>query len=133
MRPEVVDESATPERDPAAGRLQRAIRRAFQGEPVGLYREGDLLLPILVRSPEPDRLDLGSLHDLQIWSPVAGRMIPLRQVVRGFETAFEDDVVHRRNRRPHDHGLTGDPVEGAASALFARVRPQIEALELPPG
>jgi len=131
MRPQMIEEVANLNgiRRPD---VSAAIHRAFQGESVGIYREDDLLLPIIVRSPEPDRLDVGSLRNLQIWSPVAARMIPLRQVVRGFETLYEDDVIFRRDRRRTIITYC-DPVEGQATELFARVRPQVEALEMPPG
>lgn len=131
MRPQMIDEVANLNgiRRPD---VSAAIHRAFQGESVGVYREDDLLIPIIVRSPEPERLDVASLRNLQIWSPVAGRMIPLRQVVRGFETEFEDDVILRRDRR-RTIIVYCDPQEGQATDLFARVRPQIEAIDLPPG
>ena len=59
-------------------------------------------------------------------------MIPLRQVVSEFDTAFEDEIVNRRNRK-RTITVFADPEKGLATELFARVRPQVEALELPPG
>jgi len=59
-------------------------------------------------------------------------MIPLRQVVSGFETSFEDEIVNRRDRK-RTMTIYADPEEGLATALFERVRPQVEALPLPPG
>jgi multidrug efflux pump subunit AcrB len=58
-------------------------------------------------------------------------MIPLRQVVSGFETRFEDEIIMRRDRKP-TITVFGDPKVGPASVLFNRLRPQIEAMELPP-
>ena len=75
------------------------IMQAFEGVTVGVYREGDLLLPIILRAPDTERLDISSIQNLQIWSPAAQRMIPLRQVVLGFETLFEDDIVYRTDRQ----------------------------------
>jgi multidrug efflux pump subunit AcrB len=131
VRPQIIDEVANSSgvRRPD---VSAALRRAFQGEPVGIYREDDLLLPIMVRSPEPDRLDVASLENLTIWSPVAGQMIPIRQVVRGFKTVYEDEIVQRRNRR-RTITVFCDPVDGPANELFQRVRPQVEALDLPAG
>jgi multidrug efflux pump subunit AcrB len=59
-------------------------------------------------------------------------MIPLRQVVSGFEIAFEDEIVIRRDRL-RTLTVFADPTEGPASEVFERVRPVIEAIELPPG
>ncbi|MBL4679331.1 MAG: efflux RND transporter permease subunit [Pseudomonadales bacterium] len=112
--------------------ISSVLLEGFQGESVGVYREGDLLLPIILRAEEANRSNIGSLYNLQIWSPVAGGMIPLRQVVSTFETVYEDEIIMRRNRKP-TITVFADPIAGPASELFARVRPQIEALELPEG
>ncbi|MDC0662679.1 efflux RND transporter permease subunit [Marinobacter sp. SS21] len=112
--------------------VAEAMQEGFQGVTAGIYREGDLLLPIIVRADEASRNDIDSLANLQIWSPVAQKMIPLRQVVRSFDTLFEDEIVHRRDRK-RTITVYADPQEGNASELFARLRPQVEALALPPG
>ncbi|MBW2576936.1 MAG: efflux RND transporter permease subunit [Deltaproteobacteria bacterium] len=106
------------------------LLQAFQGFSIGLYREGDLLLPIILRAPEAQRADVASIQNLQIWSPAAQGMIPLRQVVAGFETRFEDEIIMRRDRKP-TITVFADPKTGSASVLFNRLRPQIEAIELP--
>jgi multidrug efflux pump subunit AcrB len=112
--------------------VAQVIQAGFDGTRVGVYREGDELLPIVVRATEAERLDPGSMQDLQVWSRAAGRMIPLRQVVSDFRVDFEDDVVMRLNRR-RTITVHADPDHGSASALLGRVRPGIEAIELPPG
>jgi multidrug efflux pump subunit AcrB len=108
------------------------IMQAFQGLTVGVYREGDELLPIILRAPDSQRLDVASIRNVQIWSPAAQRMIPLRQVVSGFETVFEDDIIYRINRQRAIVVLS-DPREGEGPPLLNDLRPQIEAIELPPG
>jgi multidrug efflux pump subunit AcrB len=108
------------------------VLQAFQGATIGVYREGDLLLPIVMRAEAQQRTDIASIQDLQIWSRAGAKMIPLRQVVSGFESTFEDEIIQRRNRKP-TITVYADPANGLASNLFARVRPQVEALELPPG
>jgi multidrug efflux pump subunit AcrB len=112
--------------------VANTLLQAFQGASVGVYREGNLLLPIIMRAEEQQRTNIDSIQNLQIWSPAAGAMIPLRQVVSGFESSFEDEIIERRNRKP-TITVYADPKTGLASNLFARVRSQVEALELPPG
>ena len=109
-----------------------SLAEAFQGAVAGLYREGDLLIPIILRADDAMRNDFNSAQNLQIWSPVAQQMIPLRQVVARFDTAFEDEIIERKDRK-RTITVFGDPNVGLASALFSRVRPQIEAIELPLG
>ena len=112
--------------------VSHVLRQGFQGLTVGVYREKDLLLPIVLRAEHAERSSTDSIRNLQIWSPAAGAMIPLRQVVLGFETRFEDELIIRRDRT-RTITVFSDPKSGPATALFARVRPQIEALALPEG
>jgi len=112
--------------------VAQAMAEAFQGAVAGYYREDDLQIPIILRADTRLRQDVASAQNLQIWSPIAQRTIPLRQVVSAFETSFEDEIVNRKDRK-RTMIIYADPAEGLATALFNRVRPQVEALELPPG
>jgi len=112
--------------------VSMVLLQAFEGGMAGVFRDGDELLPIVLRAPDSQRLDVTSIQNLQIWSPAAGRMIPLRQVVSGFETVFEDEIIWRQNRK-RAITVLADPRVGEAVPLFGRVRPKIEAIELPPG
>ena len=123
--------------------VARALELGFEGGTVGFYREpGDSgsrvfpqetrLLPIVARPPLAERGDVDAIHSLQIWSPVAGRMIPLSQVTAGAEIAWEDPVVMRRDRFP-TITVHADPRTGLPSQLFNRVRGSIEKIALPPG
>ena len=112
--------------------LSQAIRQAFEGITVGVYREGDLLLPVVLRSPEEQHSDIDQLDNIQIWSPVARERIPLTQVISGIETVFEDEIRTRLDRKPIIT-VYADPIEGPASILFQELRPPIEAIPLPDG
>jgi len=72
------------------------------------------------------------MYSMQIWSPMAGRMIPLNQIITGIDMAWEDPVVMRRDRVP-TITVHADPRTGLPSALFNRVKSPIEAIPLPPG
>jgi multidrug efflux pump subunit AcrB len=85
-----------------------------------------------MRAPETERSDVASTKNRQISSPVARKFIPLRQVVSGFETVFEDEIIYRRDRK-RTLTVFCDPRTGPASILFERLRPEIEALDYPPG
>jgi multidrug efflux pump subunit AcrB len=113
--------------------LSRALHRATEGARVGVYREGDDLIPIVSRAPLNERGDVANLADVQIWSPAAEQAIPLRQVVSGFETQVADAIIMRRDR-VRTIEAKADPYPGQlASELLEAVKPQIDALELPPG
>ncbi len=118
--------------------ITSALEMASSGLRVGVFREGDDLLPIIARSPQTERADIASLHDIQIWSPVAQRTIPARQVVLGFETVSENSIIRRRNRLPC-LTVKCDPRSGAAEPVRSRIERAIQAridsgeMVFPPG
>ncbi len=112
--------------------LAQSLAKAFTGIQVGLYREGDTLLPIIMRPPENERLNVGTIYNLQIWSPNLKKFVPIGQVVSGFKTTWSNDRIARRNRRRTVTAST-DPKTGPASELLKQLRPKIEALKLPTG
>ena len=109
-----------------------SMRGGFEGEPIAVFRDDDLLLPIIIRAEEAERTDVTSMNNLQVWSPAARRAIPLRQVVSDFESRLRDPIIQRLNRKS-TMTVHADPASGVASAVFTRIRPQVEALELPTG
>jgi multidrug efflux pump subunit AcrB len=108
------------------------VQEAFEGYHVGVYREEDKLIPVISRAPEYERDDISQLESLQIWSPAGDRMIPITQVVSDFENSFENPIIMRRDRQK-TITVMADPIEGNASIQFSRIRPRVEAMELPPG
>ena len=131
VRPVIAEEQAN-QNQITRDAVTKALLQGFEGMRVGVFREGDELLPIILRSPDAERLNVASIQNLQIWSPAARRMIPLRQVVSGFETVFEDQLIYRLNRQ-RAITVLADPRVGEAAPLLAAVKDDIEAIELPPG
>jgi multidrug efflux pump subunit AcrB len=123
--------------------VAQALESSFEGRVVGFYREPGhaatgvfpqetRFMPIVARPPLTEREDVAVMNSLQIWSPVAGRMIPLNQVASGAEVVWEDPIIMRRNRFP-TLTVHADPRSGLPSELFRRVRSKLEGMELPPG
>jgi multidrug efflux pump subunit AcrB len=112
--------------------LSSALQYAYEGTPVGMYRDGVRLLPIYGRAPDEERADIDSIRDIQVWSPVLARAVSAAQVVSGFETVWENAVVRGRDRI-QTIIASANPTGELATPVFARLRPQIEAMELPPG
>src|SRR6185369_1103396 len=102
------------------------------GYDVGIYRERDKLLPIRLRSPTNERMDVEGIRDVQVWSPKARSMVPIEQVVGGFNTVAENPIIQRRYRRLMVTAQC-DPKVGLPSELLTRIKPKIEALALPAG
>jgi len=142
IRPELLESQA---RRNGITRVEvaRTLASSFEGRPVGFFREPGSaatglfpqetrLLPIVARPPLFERDDIAALSSMQIWSPVARRMIPLSQVTDGSEIVWEDPTVARRDRFP-TLTVHADPATGLPSQLLDRVKQSIEAIPLPPG
>jgi len=112
--------------------LSQSLETVFSGTQVGVYREGNKRLPIISRPPEAERVGVDNIKNIHLWSPAAQHSIPLRQIVSGFETVWIDPLIHRRNRKRTIIAQC-DPKVGNASVVFERIRPKIEAIELPLG
>lgn len=113
--------------------LANALRTNFSGRNVGVYREGDTLIPIVARAPIGERRDVQSIASVQIPSQVTGGTVPLIETVSGFETVWRDAIL-RRIDRVWTIRAQADPVpDELASVALERVRPAIEGIELPPG
>ena len=79
--------------------LDDVLLMSFSGKPIGLYRDGTTMLPIIARPPALQRLEIDSLSNLQIWSPVYSKYIPIEQVLSGFTTQWEDPNINRLDRK----------------------------------
>jgi len=102
---------------------------------MGLYRDGTNLLPIIARLLEKERVDISTLESMKIWSAVQKSYVPLQQVLLGTNLRWEDPIVVRKNRK-RMLTVSADPNplgNETAATLQARIQPQIEALDYPPG
>ena len=108
-----------------------AIRETFEGLPVGTFRDGEQLIPIYARSPRPPE-SAAFADGIQIWSSIAGKMVPLSQFFDTVRIDWMDPVIVQRDRVPAVT-IKCDPMHGLSSTLLAELRPKIEALRRPPG
>ncbi|WP_153916716.1 efflux RND transporter permease subunit [Shewanella sp. TC10] len=115
--------------------LDNALLTNFSGKPVGVYRENSHLLPIVARAPASERLDAESIWKLQVWSSESNTFVPATQVVSSFDTEWENPIIMRRDRK-RVLSVLADPINGTdetADSVFRKLRPAIEAIELPAG
>ncbi|MBI9078956.1 MAG: efflux RND transporter permease subunit [Pseudodesulfovibrio sp.] len=112
--------------------LAKAMELFFSGTTMGVYREGDNLLPVIVRPPEEERLEVQEIGNVQVLSPVTGGMIPVEEVVSGFITEMDYGMLKTRNRLL-TVTASCDPQSGLPSVLLKELRPEIEGIKLPSG
>ena len=113
--------------------INQAILTATTGSAVGVYRDGDKLLPILSSVPKNERYQVDRLMSSPIWAPAASKMVPLGTVVTDIATVFEDSIILRRDRSRVITAQADVKLGQNATETFNRIRPLIEAIKLPVG
>ncbi len=102
-----------------------AIEANYSGKTTGVYREGINLIPIIARAPEAERDTIDDLLEIQLFSPMAKRYVPIMQVLNGLETGWENARVSRWHRRQMIK-IHADPRQELPAELMARVKPRVE-------
>ncbi|WP_221077362.1 efflux RND transporter permease subunit [Agarivorans albus] len=115
--------------------LADTLQMAFGGSAIGLFRDGTEMLPIVVRLPEEERVDFSTVQNLKLWSPALQTYVPIQQVVDDISLDWVEPLIQRQDRKRTltvlaDHDILGDET---AASLFGRLRPQVEAIDLPVG
>ncbi|NGX42864.1 MAG: Multidrug export protein AcrF [Chlamydiae bacterium] len=114
--------------------IARTTRRGFDGIRMGLYRERDKLLPIIVRSVKEERDQFFNRIDvLQVQPVFTTKTIPLAQAVSDIKVEWEDPIIARFNRRRAITVQGGPKLGMTFPTLKANVGDKIEDIELPPG
>ena len=113
--------------------IAHATRRAFQGRAVGLYREGDDLLPIVLRHTEAERREFDAVDTLQVTPRGSSTRVPLLQAVDDVDVEYQDPIIARYDRR-RTITVQANPAPGVTlPELRASVLEQFEAIDLPRG
>lgn len=78
--------------------VSRATARAFDGAVLGQYREGNELIPMLLRNNASERNNPASLYGVKVPQAYGGQSVPLPQVTTSIHAEWEDPYIWRRNR-----------------------------------
>ncbi|MBT7372225.1 MAG: efflux RND transporter permease subunit, partial [Gammaproteobacteria bacterium] len=113
--------------------LARSLAYNTHGVDIGLMRDGHKLIPIVARAPDVERADLDGLKDRQIWSPAQRQYVPVSQIVSEFRIEAENTMVFRRERIRTISANASPPLGENVNEYFERIRPGVEAIELPTG
>ncbi len=110
--------------------IASTLKFATDGIRAGVYREGERLLPIVVRMPPASGLGLG---DQMVYSATAGAAVPMAQAIDGFAYEAQNTLVHRRDRLPTLTVSADIPAGRTAAEIHAAIRTTVEDIPLPPG
>jgi len=111
--------------------IANSLRQAYNGVPVGLYRENDRLLTILSRAVESERNSINSLYSVQIWSNPLDKFVNLLQMTTGFKAEWDDSIIWRRDGI-RTLTVQCDPLINTAK-VHGMIRKKIEAIPMPLG
>lgn len=112
-----------------AGISSKDIAISLQTELSGMeltqFREGDEVIPIMMRSAAADRQDIGKLEALAVYSQSSGFSVPLRQVA-DVEIVWEAANILRRDR--FKNVTVGAQIDETitASQAFAELTPWLD-------
>lgn len=127
------------EYDPVkAGRLgiskaavMESVKSASDGLPVGIYRDGDKKVPVVVCSGDSLDADTGMLGNFPVWN--GDRSAPLSQVASDVSVCWEWPLLKTYDRSLSMSAMC-DVAPGATMAqVHSRIRDRVEAISLPAG
>jgi multidrug efflux pump len=111
----------------------RLLALQLSGATVTQFRENDLLIDVVLRTPRSEYREVDALKSLPV-GRFNGRSVTLGQIAR-FKPVFEDGVIWRRDRLP-TIAVRGDPVGKIQPAtIIGAIAPQVADFkaQLPPG
>lgn len=113
--------------------MARSLTLATSGYELGVFREDDRRVPIVLKDENIDNYNLTNMQVLPVFNP-NGRVYPLEQAVEEFDFDYRLGVIKRFNRERVMKAQC-DPVRGQNSKqLFDRLRERIEReVALPEG
>ncbi len=112
--------------------LANSLAVASNGMPIGVIKEGDQTLPVMLKMDEPIGKDVDQLKSVPVWSN-GMQSVPLRQVVDSIYVKWDNKVIRRYDGERAIKAQC-DPKPGfTAPELWTSIHKDIEAIELPDG
>lgn len=111
--------------------LMTAVKSTNDGTPVGIYRDGDKQVPVLLRTVGGGQLSQAALEDLPVWN---GRnSVPLAQVTDSIGIGWEWPLVKTYNRRLSMAAQCDVQPSHTMKEVHSEIRDEIERIGLPAG
>ncbi len=74
-----------------------SLQTYLTGLDITQYREGDDLIPVVLRAVGAERQDISKLESINVYAQSTGQSVPLKQVA-DLEVVWEPAQIHRRDR-----------------------------------
>jgi multidrug efflux pump subunit AcrB len=111
--------------------IARTLSSVLDGYTVTDYREGENVIPVIIRSDMERRSSLETLRGMEFYSEKSSTPIPLLQIAR-LEGVVEPSQIRRLDQRRTVTIAAKHPNMGAAE-LYTALTPGLAAIDLPPG
>ena len=108
--------------------MMESVKSIGDGLPVGIYRDDEKQVPVLLKSDVGEVTDLG---DFPVWN--GEQSAPLSQLTRKIETAWEYPQIRTYNRQLSMAAMCGVQPGATMAEVHGEIRGEIEAMELPEG
>lgn len=113
--------------------VNQAIAQTLSGRTVGQYREGDDLIPLMVRAPLDERSRQQVIGSIKVYSQKLDESVPVSELTESIGVMWNDAMIRRMDRQPTIM-VQSDPAPGILTDdAFNSIRAKIESIELPPG
>ena len=111
--------------------MMQSVKSISDGVPVGIYRDNEKKVPVLLKSEGYDITDAASLGNFSVWN--GERSAPLSQVTERIETTWEFPQIRTYNRQLSMAAMCGVKPGHTMAEVHGEIRSEIEAMPLPPG
>ena len=111
--------------------MMQSVKSISDGVPVGIYRDNEKKVPVLLKSEGYDITDAASLGNFSVWN--GKRSAPLSQVTERIETTWEFPQMRTYNRQLSMAAMCGVKPGHTMAEVHGEIRSEIEAMLLPPG
>ena len=111
--------------------MMQSVKSISDGVPVGIYRDNEKKVPVLLKSEGYDITDAASLGNFSVWN--GERSAPLSQVTERIETTWEFPQMRTYNRQLSMAAMCGVKPGHTMAEVHGEIRSEIGAMPLPPG
>ena len=111
--------------------MMESVKSINDGLAVGVYRDNEKKVPVLLKSAETDISDARGLGDFSVWN--GQNSAPLSQVTENIETDWEWPQMRTYNRQLSMAAMCGVKPGHTMAEVHGEIRKEIEAIQLPEG
>lgn len=111
--------------------MMESVKSIGDGIAVGVYRDNEKKVPVLIKSDVPNTMDINTLGNFSIWN--GDKSAPLSQVTRSIETTWEYPQTRTYNRQLSMAAMCAVKDGYTMAEVHSEIRNEIENMKLPEG